>query len=242
MSGRHSQRPAPAEPRTADPDTAPGAEVAGTDPDTAESAKQALRPMIIQSIGGWRGMVDSGLPIVVFVAANAAAGLKAGILSALGAGLLLFVLRLIRKQSPQQAIGGLFGVAVAAFIAWRMGEARGYFLLGIWRNAVYGVIFLVSVLIRRPLVGIIWEFFEGHDEDWRSDSRLRRTYTTATLLWVVVFGARVLVQRVFYNRHETGWLGVTSLVMGYPLYIAALALTFLIVRRAKKSRAAEAAV
>lgn len=199
-----------------------------------ESARQSLRPMIIESIGGWRGMIDSGLPVVVFVAANAAAGLSAGIWAALGAGVLLCILRLLRRQSPQQAVGGLFGVAIAAFIAWRMGEARGYFLLGIWRNAVYGGIFLISVLIRRPLIGVIWEFLEGHGADWRRDAHLRRAYYVTTLLWVGVFAARVIVQRSFYNRDETGWLGVTSLIMGYPLYAAALGATFLLVRRAKR--------
>jgi len=208
---------------------------ASTSASGPESTRQSLRPMIIDSIGGWRGMLDSGLPVVVFVAANAAAGLSAGIWAALGAGVVLCILRLLRRQSLQQAIGGLFGVAIAAFIAWRMGEARGYFLLGIWRNAVYGGIFLISVLVRRPLIAVIWEFLEGHGTDWRTDARLRRAYYVTTLLWVVVFAARVIVQRSFYNRDETGWLGVTSLIMGYPLYAAALGTTILLVRRAKRS-------
>jgi hypothetical protein len=218
---------------------------AGADrPDPRESARQNLRPMIIESIGGWRGMIDSGLPVVVFVAANAIGGLSAGIWAALAAGVVLCILRLLRRQSLQQAIGGLFGVAIAAFIAWRMGEARGYFLLGIWRNAVYGGIFLISVLVRRPLIGVIWEFLDSTEGagggDWRKNARLLRAYYVTTLLWVGVFGARVIVQRAFYNRDETGWLGVTSLVMGYPLYAAALGTTFLVVRRAKRSLAAAA--
>lgn len=232
-TGAASEVPGVPEPATG-PQHAHGGEA-------ADEARRALRPMIVESIGGWRGMIDSGLPVVVFVIANAVAGLTPAIWSALGAGAVLFVLRLARKQSPQQAVSGLFGVAIAAFIAWRMGEARGYFLLGIWRNAIYGGVFLISVLVRRPLVGVIWEFVEGGGQEWRQNARLRRTYIATTLMWAGVFAARVLVQRLFYNRDETGWLAVTSLVMGYPLYIAALGATFLWVRRAKRALRPEAA-
>ena len=55
---------------------------------------------------------------------------------------------------------GLFSVAVAAAIAARTGQARGYFLLGIAGSFLYGGVFAVTLLIRRPLVGVLWEFVD----------------------------------------------------------------------------------
>ena len=89
------------------------------------------------------GMLDSGLPVVVFVVVNVVAGLGWAIGAALGAGVLIATIRLVRHRPVTQAISGLIGVGVAAFIAYKLGSARGYFLVGIWTRAA----------LRRGLVG-----------------------------------------------------------------------------------------
>ena len=116
------------------------------------------RHLVLDQLGGWRGMVDASLPTVAFIVANSIGGLTAGIWSAVAAAVLIFLLRLVRRQSVQQAIGGLFAVVVAVAIAAYSGHARDYFVLGILRNAAIGVVLLGSVLVRRPLVGVIAEF------------------------------------------------------------------------------------
>jgi Protein of unknown function (DUF3159) len=207
--------------------------------DAADEAPPPARPtpMLVESIGGWRGLLDSGLPVVVFVAVNAAAGLRAAIWAAVGAGVLLFALRLVRKETVQQAVSGFFGVLVAAFIANRTGEAKGFFLLGIWASFAYATIFLVSVLARWPLVGLIWEYVDGRGigTAWRKDRRLMRVYIWCTLVWVAVFLARGLVQRYLYDQDSTGWLAVARLAMGYPFTIGAVAISVLAVRRVRQA-------
>lgn len=199
------------------------------------------KPLLIESIGGWRGLVDSGLPVVVFVAVNAAAGLTAAVWAAIGAGALLFVLRLVRRETVQQAVSGFLGVAVAAFIASRTGEAKGFFLLGIWASFGYATLFACSALVRWPLVGVIWEYADGAGVDWRRDRRLLRVYTWTTLVWVGVFLSRGLVQRFLYEEDRTGWLAVARLSMGYPLTVGALAVTVLAVRRVRRTSMVPAA-
>jgi hypothetical protein len=72
--------------------------------------------------------------------------------------LLLFVLRLVRRESVQQAVSGLLGVGIAVAIAAASGQARDYFVLGILRNFALGAVLLGSIAFRRPLVGVIAEF------------------------------------------------------------------------------------
>ena len=198
-------------------------------------------PLLVESIGGWRGLVDSGLPVVVFVAVNAFAGLRAAIWAAIGVGVVLFGVRLARKETVQQALSGFFGILIAAFIANRTGEAKGFFLLGIWASFAYAGVFLVSVLARWPLVGLIWEYVDGRGigTAWRKDRALMRVYTWCTLLWVVVFLARGLVQRYLYDQDATGWLAFARLAMGYPFTIGALAVSVLAVRRVRKAHEPE---
>jgi hypothetical protein len=126
--------------------------------DAAEPKVTFDRQLVLDQLGGWRGMVDATLPTVAFVVANSLAGLRAGIWTALGAAVLVFGLRLVRRQSVQQGVSGLFAVAVAVAIAWRTGEARDFFTLGLIRNAGIGVVLLGSILVRWPLVGVVAEF------------------------------------------------------------------------------------
>jgi hypothetical protein len=114
--------------------------------------------MVLQQLGGWRGMVDATLPTVAFVVANSIDGLRTGIWAAVAAALVVFVLRLVRRESIQQAVSGLFAVAVAVAIASASGQARDYFVLGIVRSLAVGVVLLGSIPFRWPLVGVAAEF------------------------------------------------------------------------------------
>jgi Protein of unknown function (DUF3159) len=116
------------------------------------------RHLVLEQLGGWRGMLDATLPTVAFIVANAANGLRTGIWAALIAAALVFVLRLVRRESVQQAVSGLFAVGVAVAIAAFTGQARDFFVLGIVRNAVIGVVLLGSIAVRRPLVGVVAEW------------------------------------------------------------------------------------
>jgi hypothetical protein len=125
----------------------------------ADDRKVAFdRHMVLDQLGGWRGMLDATLPTVAFIVANAIGGLRPGIWAALGAAVLVFGLRLVRRESVQQGISGLFAVAVAVAIAARSGEARDFFVVGLIRNAGLGLVLLASILVRWPLVGVIAEF------------------------------------------------------------------------------------
>ena len=134
------------------------------------------------------------------------------------------LLRLIRRESTQPAFSGFFGVAICALIAYLVGQSKGYFLLGIWMSLLWAVVFSVSILIRRPLVGYAWSWANGADRGWRDVPRAVRAFDIATLGWVLVFGARFVVQRLLYDADKTGWLGVARIGMGWPLTaLAALA-------------------
>lgn len=193
-----------------------------------EEAEQTL----LEQLGGFSGLIYSTLPVLVFVPVNTFAGLTVAIWSALGVAAAILVWRLVRRSPIQPAISGFLGVGICAFIAYRMGEAKGFFLFGIYTSLVYAGVFLVSMLVRWPLVGVIWGVLNGHGTEWRSDRRVVRLYDLATTTWVIVFGARYLVQSQLYDTDRTGWLAFARIAMGWPLTAVALAVTVWAVRRA----------
>ncbi len=204
--------------------------------DPTEPAEEP-QPTLLEQMGGVSGLVYSSVPVVVFVLANAFFGLKVGIWSAIGSAVAITVLRVVRKEPLQPAISGFFGVAIAAFIANQTGSAKGFFLFGIWTSLAYGGVFALSVLLRWPLVGVIWSALNGHGQGWRRDKPSRRAYDIATLTFVAVFAARYVVQKWLYDEDLTGWLAFARLAMGYPLFAVALAVTVWAVRRAQRRQA-----
>lgn len=207
--------------------------------------RETYRKQLLDSIGGWTGTLITALPPVVFVIVNTTSGLRPAIIAAVATGIALTIYRLVRKQSIQQAISGLFGVLIAALIAARTGQARGYFLLGIWGSFLYAVPFVVSVVVRRPVIGLLWEFLDPSPDDpaypgrpWHKRKPLMRAYTIATLIGAVLFLARGIVQATLYHENATGWLAFARVAMGYPLYIAAVGAGYWIVRRARHEMAA----
>ena len=203
-------------------------------PPTPDERPERQFPTMLEQMGGVAGIVASTIPVAVFVVVNVVSSLRPALIAALAAGVAVAGWRIARKQPLQPAVSGLFGVGVAAFIAYRTGEARGFYLPGLIYSAVLGLAFLVSVLVRWPLAGVIWHGINGDGQSWRRDPRLLRAYTWASLLWTLVFAARLVVQGLLYNADATTWLGIARLAMGYPLVGVALLGTIWAVSRARR--------
>ncbi len=210
-------------------------------------APAPVRRRGIDALGGKRGLVDGGLPPFVFVVVNAVAGaqttrptaLTAAIGAAGATGLGIVALRLIRRETLKQALGGLAGLTVAVVFAATSGEARGFFLPGIYVDAAYAVVFAASALIGRPLAGTIYGLLFGQRQ-WRDDTRLRRLFILATFGWSAVFAVRAGVQAFLYREDLPGLLAAGKLLLGWPLTLLAVALTLAAVRRATRRTAREA--
>jgi hypothetical protein len=56
-----------------------------------------------------------------------------------------------------------------------------------------------------------------------------------------VFLARGIVQLTLYGHDATGWLAFAKIAMGYPLYIAAVATGYWVIRRARSGLASTSA-
>jgi hypothetical protein len=190
---------------------------------------------LLAQVGGVSGAIYSSLPVVTFVAASSLFGLLPAIGSALGVAALVLLWRLIRRESTKPAFSGFMLVAVCALIAYLVGDSKGYFLLGIWGSLLWAAAFAVSVLVRRPLVGYIWSWASGRDRGWRGVPRAVYVFDIATLGWMLVFGARYVVQQLLYDAGQTGWLGVARIGMGWPLTAIAGLVTYAAIKAAQRA-------
>ncbi len=196
-----------------------------------ENGYQLDSKSLLAGIGGPLGIAEAVLPATVFSIAYAITkeALPA-VVSAASLSILFILIRVVRKQSLQQAIIGALAIALASFLALRDGgQAADYFLTGFFTNAAYGSAFLISVLIRRPLMGYVAQLLFGLT-NWRTSREYKRL-RFITLIWVGFFSARLLVQVPLYLAGQVELLAASRVVMGAPAYAGLLALTWILMRR-----------
>jgi hypothetical protein len=191
------------------------------------------RPNLAEAVGGPLGMVETSVPAVAFIVAYAASGSDTDVAAtvAVALALVLAVARIVRRESPRHALTGLVGVGFAAFIATRSGKAENFFLPGLLANAAYATAFLISIAVRRPLVGVIVGQLDGEGAGWREDRRRFKAFERASWLWAGLFVARLAVQLPLYLAGDVVALGVARTAMGLPLFALGIWLTWLMVRR-----------
>lgn len=189
------------------------------------------------AVGGVRGLIESLLPgflfLIVFTVTQEVAP---SVLVPAGVAVLFVVVRAVTRSPVMPAVVGLVGIALSAGLALATGRAEENFLLGFVINAVWLVALLVSLLVRRPLVGVIAGLLTG-DREWRADPAKRTVLTVTTWLWVGMFALRLGVQVPLYLAEQAAALAATKLVMGVPLYAAVLWVTWLMVRAVYARRA-----
>jgi len=204
--------------------------------------RPVVHPAVSKLIGGRRGIVDGALPPVIFVAANALGGLVSdrstslaiAASASMSVATILVLVRLVRRESLRQAAQGLAGLALAVGFAVWSGEARDFFLPGMYVDAVYGLAFAASALVGRPLVGIFYGFLFQTGSTSRHHPRLRRIFTVATLGWSAVYGVRTGVQVLLYDADLPELLALAKLLLGWPLTVTVVVLTLAAVRRVER--------
>jgi hypothetical protein len=189
---------------------------------------------LADAIGGPVGMVETSLPGAAFIVAYAISGSATDLAAivAVALAVALAIGRLARRQSPRHALSGLVGVGVAAFIAVRSGRAENFYVLGLLLNAGYAAAFVISIIVRRPLVGLIVSQLDREGPGWREDPTRLRAFTRASWLWAGLFSLRLVVELPLYFAGAVLALGVARTALGLPLFALGLWLTWLLVRRA----------
>ena len=188
---------------------------------------------VLNALGGKKGLIDSGLPSLVFLIVFNLSGknITSAIYAAIGLSIVLTFIRIVKRETVEHAFSGLIGVGVCAFIARRSGNAADFYLPGLWINAGYALLYALTNLFKWPLLGVVLGPILGENLLWRKDPARLKAYTKAGWLWVGMFAARLIVQYPLYQSGNVNLLGTARLLMGYPLFILTAWGTWLILRK-----------
>jgi Protein of unknown function (DUF3159) len=193
----------------------------------------AYEAAVEKAFGGKKGMADIGLPSLVFVVVyTITKDLTPSIWASVGLAVAMTAFRLLKRDSLKYAAQGLVGVLVCAGWAWYSGKPQDYYLPGILINIAYGAVFILTALIRWPIVGVMLGFITGEMTSWRKVPGRMRAFMLSTWLLAAVFVLRTAVMLPLYFAGQTSALGAAKIVLGYPPYVAAIYVCWQIIKQA----------
>lgn len=200
---------------------------------------------LAEAFGGKRGMAELGLPGLVFVIAfTITKQLSTAGWIALAVAGLLTLIRLARRETLQHALSGLVGVAVCAFIAMKTGKAEDFYAPGLLVNAGYAIACVISIIVRWPLVGLMIGPVLGENLTWRQVPGRLTAYVKVTWIWAALLMIRLSVQAPLWVASKMVVkdspayqdlvlaLGLSRVVMGWPLWACGIYLSWLVLRKA----------
>ncbi|MCW2881386.1 MAG: hypothetical protein JWQ95_5486 [Sphaerisporangium sp.] len=189
-----------------------------------DTVEAAIRAQLAKALGGVRGIVEAAVPTVVFtVTWIATEQLKPSLMISIGVSVLLLLVRLAQRTTPQFVINSLIGIGIGAFFASRTGAAKDVFLPGILYNGAYAAAMVLSIAVRWPVVGFLIGSVTGDPTGWRQDPGIVRLCSRLTWLLVLPCLLRVVVQAPLYYADQVAALGIAKVVLGWPVQVAALA-------------------
>ena len=195
---------------------------------------------VLAAFGGKKGLVDSGIPSVIFlVVFNVTDELASALIASVAVSALLTIIRLAMRETIQHAVSGLIGSLICAWFANRTGNASDLYIPKLLTNLGYGSVYLIANLAGWPILGLLLGPILGENLQWRKDPARARAYKRASWLWVGMFFARIAVQYPIYRSGNVNLLGTVNLAMGYPLFLATAYGSWMILKTVPTTKVSE---
>lgn len=188
---------------------------------------------VLKSAGGIQGIAESIAPGMVFlIAFTISRDLTPSLVAALASAAVFTVVRLVQRRPLTQALAGVVGVGISAWLANTTGKAEDFYLPGFFTNTAYILAMVISIAIKWPVAGLLFGIIRNEGLDWRKDPARVKAYRLGTWIIVAVLVLRLVVQVPLYLMGADGLaaLATTRLIMGAPLYILGVWIAWLLTR------------
>jgi len=160
--------------------------------------------------------------------------LTLSLVAALASAAVFTVVRLVQRRPLTQALAGVAGVGISAWLANTTGKAEDFYLPGFFANGAYILAMVLSIAVKWPVAGLLFGFIRNEGVEWRKEPARVKAYRLGTWIIVAVLALRLIVQVPLYLMGTEGLaaLATTRLIMGAPLYILGVWVAWLVTRPA----------
>ena len=174
-----------------------------------------------------RGLPQFGgeavLPVLLFYAVWRVAGLTAGIVASTILCIALAAWLLRRGRDVTLVTVGVVVVVIQALVGLASHNATVFLAQPVVLNALWGLAYLGSVAIGRPLVGVFAGAWYPFPAWFRASSPYRREFGMQSLVWGVVCLARAALRLWTLLAAGISGFVVVSIVTGTPIVAVLIA-------------------
>lgn len=191
------------------------------------------RDSLMQLLGGRTSAIDASVPPVIFGLGWIVSGksIAVGSAAAIVVGVLIALWRWRNGARPLAVVLSLLTIMLAAVIALRTGQAADFFLIRLVTNAASALVWMASIVVRWPLLGLIVGTALGQGRRWRRDPALLRAYNRASFVWVGQYLVRLIVFIPLWLMNSVVGLSIAQLVLTWPLVAVCIAVSWWVLRR-----------
>ncbi|WP_122817732.1 DUF3159 domain-containing protein [Nocardioides pantholopis] len=205
---------------------------------TVATVEALVRAQMASALGGRRGMLEAGIPGILFTLLwLTTKELQIALVASLVVTGLCLAARLVQRSTVQYCLNALFAVGlgwVFVRIAASSGgsesdQALAFFLPGILISLGYTIVMAGSCLVGWPFIGFMLGSVTGDPTAWHSDRQIVRLCSRLTWVFLTPGAVGALLQGPIWVLGYTGVLdvdlavllvGTLRLGLGWPLRIA----------------------
>ncbi|WP_394361692.1 DUF3159 domain-containing protein [Amycolatopsis sp. SB7-3] len=170
---------------------------------------------LFSAVGGWRTVAEGVASRVVFLVAYLATGqVLTSALITVGGVVVLAAVRLFTDRKVWQPAIGVLVVGVSAMLAGNTGQAADFYLTTVFVQAGATALFLVSILVRWPVIGLALGMLRGERLAWRRDRPRRRRYYLCTTVFLAKFAIATAALVPLYLAGTVIPLGIAATLLG----------------------------
>jgi intracellular septation protein A len=197
--------------------------VAGAAASPLPDGSMQLPPITVKGIlfgSGPRFARDAFGPLAAFYVLWKVWGLVPGIVAATAVALVAYRIERRNERPGLVARISLAVVATQAAVGLITGSADAYVALPVLVAAVYGLTFIVSTLIGRPLAGVFAEEMIELPDEVKASQTHRRVFGRISLVWGTYMVSRAIVRLVILAALGVDLFVAVSFATGFPVTMA----------------------
>jgi hypothetical protein len=172
---------------------------------------------LFAAVGGWRTVAEAVASKVMFLLAYQITGrVLTSALIALGFTAIFAATRIWTDRKYWSAAIGLVVVGICTLLAGATGHAIDFYLEVVVTEAALAAVFLLSILVRWPIVGLVVGGLRGERLTWRRDKTQRRRYLLCTAIFCIKCGVSTAVLTPLYLAGLVTPLGIAATLLQTP--------------------------
>lgn len=163
---------------------------------------------------------DAFGPLLVFYVGWKVVGLAAGIVAATVLAVVAWRWEVRRERPGLMARIGLVLVLLQAAIGLLADDARVYLAQPVLISGAYGLAFLVSAVIGRPLAGTFATEMYAFPDEVRASDTFRRVFGRVSLAWGSYLVMRSVVRMLVLSQSSVDAFVLVNFLTGFPFMTA----------------------